>query len=340
VPMRIRDFICEQPAIIERCFAAAYAFGTAWARPALDGIALVGSGSSFNALMAARPHFVSARKGPVAVYDPEDFVAELADFIAAPLVIVLSQSGASVTSIGAAEAALAAGLPVLAITAAPQAGLARTGAGILVLPVGDEAVGPKTKGFTGSIAILLGLAQSLDAPALSMPPRAAWTALIETARAEATKWMASTADADILVFAGRRALHGVALEASLKVAEISGVPTAAFPTEELLHGRLHGLTSRSVVFMLVGGSDGEIAEAERVVAVMARHSCRVEVVVADRFVPSEFHSQMETPWREAGLVVPFQWLAVMMAEARGLTPETMRYGALSTHLAIKNNTRP
>jgi fructoselysine-6-P-deglycase FrlB-like protein len=338
--MRISDFICEQPAAIERCFAAATAFAAAWLRPAFDGIALVGSGSSFNALTAARPRFVSARKGPVVVYDPEDFVAELADFVAAPLVIVLSQSGASVTSIGAAEAALAAGLPVVAVTAAPQAGLERTGADIMMMPVGDEAVGPKTKGFTGSLAMLFGLAQSLGAPTLSMPSRAAWTALIAATRSDVATWVAASAEADILVFAGRRALYGIALEASLKVAEISGVPTAAYPTEELLHGHLHGLTSRSVVFMLVGGSDGEIAEAERVNAVMARHSCRVEIVAADSLVAREFHAQMETPWREAALVVPFQWLAVMMAEVRGLTPETMRYGALSAELALKNNARP
>ena len=40
-------------------------------RPAsFDGVALVGSGSSFNALTVARPRFVAARRGPVLVYEP------------------------------------------------------------------------------------------------------------------------------------------------------------------------------------------------------------------------------------------------------------------------------
>jgi glucosamine--fructose-6-phosphate aminotransferase (isomerizing) len=111
-----------------------------------------------------------------------------------------------------------------------------------------------------------------------------------------------------------------------------------FPTEELLHGRLHGVTSRSVVFLLVEGNS-EAAEAERVVAVMARHDCRVEIVTPHSFFAVD-GGQPERQWRQACLVVPFQWLAVMVAEAGGLTPETMRYGALSAELAIKNNARP
>ena len=249
--------------------------------------------------------------------------------------IVLSQSGASTTSIAAVEAARAADLPVLAITAGASSPLAAIAAELLVMPIGDEPVGPKTKGFTGSLATLLALAQALGAPQVPLPAAGAWATEIEAAHGMAAILAPNLASVDVLVFAGRRALHGIALEASLKITEIAGVPTAAVPTEELLHGRLHGLTAQSRAFLLVDG-EAEAAEARRVAAVMLRHGCRVDVVDAGTCWPCG----TSTLWGVLGVVLPFQWLAVMMAQRRGLVPETMRYGPLSAELAIKATVEP
>jgi glucosamine--fructose-6-phosphate aminotransferase (isomerizing) len=337
--MTIPGFIREQPAALDRCVAAARAFGSTWQPGTFDGIALVGSGSSFNALQVARPGFVAARRGFVGVHEPEDFVAEHGHFKARPLVIVLSQSGASATTIAAAKAALAAGLPTLAITASKEAPLASCGAQVLHLPVGDEPVGPKTKGFTGSLAMLFVIAEALGAPASRAMTGAMLAALVEPAAEAARALVPSLAGADAIVVAGRRAHHGIALEASLKIAEMSGVPGAAFPTEELLHGRLHGLTPESTGFVIAEG-EAEIAEAERARAAMARRGCRLLIVD-----PSGGHwpaglAMPSAPWSSLALVLPFQWLAVFLAEARGLEPHAMRHGGLSRELAIKTNVEP
>jgi glucosamine--fructose-6-phosphate aminotransferase (isomerizing) len=337
--MTIAGFIREQPAALDRSVQAARAFTATWAPGHFDGIALVGSGSSFNALQVARPRFVAARRGPVGVHEPEDFSAELADYTTRPLVIVLSQSGASARTIDAAKAAIAAGLPTLAITAATESPLAACAATVLHLPVGDEPVGPKTKGFTGSMAMLFVVAESLGAPASEAMTGERLASLVEPAAAAARDLVLALADVDVIVIAGRRAHHGVALEASLKIAEMSGVPTAAFPTEELLHGRLHGLTPRSVAFVIADGS-AELAEAEVARAAMARRGCRVVVVDAGGARAFAGMALPPTPWNAIGLMLPFQWLAVQLAEARGLDPEVMRHGSLSRELAIKVNAEP
>jgi len=337
--MPIPTFIREQPAALDRCITAARAFTATWSPPAFDGIVLVGSGSSFNALTVARPQFVAARRGPVIVHEPEDFLAELEYASTRPLVIVLSQSGASTTSIAAATAAVAAGLATVAITATAEAPLARTGADVLVMPVGDEPVGPKTKGFLGSMAMLLLVAEALGAPATVAATGGLLAPVVEAALAAAAAVVPSLDDVDQIVVAGRRANHGLALEASLKISEMAGLPTAAFPTEELLHGRLHGLTKRSLAFVIADG-DHERAEAERAAAVMASHGCKLIVTG-----PSGHHWPQDlilpdTPWRALGVILPFQWLAVLLAQARGLRPEAMRYGSLSAALAIKTDNRP
>lgn len=337
--MPIPSFIREQPLALDRCLAAARAFLADWTPDPFDGIALVGSGSSFNALQAARPRFVSARRGCVLVHDPEDFVAELPDADCRPLVIVLSQSGASATSIAAARAAVGAGLPTLLITATLDSPLALCAAPVLPLAVGDEPVGPKTKGFLGSVALLFILAEALGAPASQPFTGATLAPLVEPARKAAESLLPALADADNIIVAGRRGHFGIALEASLKIAEMSGVPSAAFPTEELLHGRLHGVTPRSMVFVIAEG-DSQVAEAQQVRAVMQRRGCRVVVVDRAGAHWPKGPSLPEAPWSALGFVLPFQWLAVLLAQALGRAPEAMRHGKLSGELAIKTDARP
>jgi len=334
----IPTFIREQPAALDRCVAAARTFASTWAVESFDGVALVGAGSSFNALQVARPRFVAARRGPVLVYEPQDFVAELSDLRSSPLVIVLSQSGASTRAIEAARAAVAIGLPTLAVTATPEAPLASSGAQVLHLPVGDEPVGPKTKGFIGSMAMLFMIAEALGGPRSDPMAGQVLDPLVEQARAAAVELVPTLAEVDVVVVAGRRANHGIALEASLKIAEMAGVPSVAWPTEELLHGRLHGLTRHSVVFVIGQGAE-ELAEAQRVREVMRARGCRVIVVdPAGAHWPGRV-AMPQGPWSALGLILPFQWLAVLLAEQRGLDPEAMRYGGLSRELAIKTDAR-
>lgn len=338
--MPIATYIREQPEALDRSIAAADHFAETWRPPAFDGIALVGSGSSFNALTVVRPRFVAARRGPVLVHEPQDFIAEIGHRGGRrPLVLVLSQSGASATSIAAARAAVDAGLSTLAITASAQAPLGASGAGMLIMPVGDEPVGPKTKGFLGSVAMLLVLAEALGAPPSARLSGSGLAPLIEPSRVAAARLAADLVAADTLIVAGRRGHYGVALEATLKIAEMAGLPTSALPTEELLHGRLHGLTTRSLAILIAEGAE-EVAEAETVAAAMARRGCRVLVLnpAGSSWLPGV--ALPATPWGALGLTVPFQWLAVALAEARGLKPEVMRHGALSAELAIKTDARP
>jgi len=336
--MPIPTFIREQPAALDRCMAAIQHFAGTWKPRAFDGIALVGTGSSYNALTVARRRFVAARRGPVSLHQPDDIIAELADAAADPLVIVLSQSGASSTSIAAAQAAVLAGLPTLAITASFDSLLARAGAEVLHLPVGPEPVGPKTKGFLGSMAMLLQTAELLGAPAMQPMAGAALAPLIEPARLAAAALVPSLSEVDQIVVAGRAANYGVALEATLKITEMAGIPTSALPTEELLHGRLHGMTERSIALIIADG-ERERTEARRAREVMARRNCRIEVIERSSALwPGD--SLPPGPWNALGLILPFQWLAVLLAEARGLNPEAMRHGSLSPELAIKTDARP
>src|SRR3712207_3740837 len=130
----IPGFIREQPEVVNRCFAAAQAFRPPWSLAGLRAVALVGSGSSFNALQTVRQRFVAAELGPVLLYGPEDFIDDLpSGVLEGALVVVLSQSGASATSVAALAKGRAAGLPTLAVTASAASPLGSQADHVLVL---------------------------------------------------------------------------------------------------------------------------------------------------------------------------------------------------------------
>lgn len=336
--MPIAGYIRAQPPTIEACIAAARRFAAGWPARGGQGLVLVGSGSSRNALTMSEPAFLRAGLGPVAVHEPRDFMERLAaGAVGQPAVIVLSQGGASTTSIEAARAARAAGLTLLAITAEASSPLRALAPDGLLMPVGNERVGPKTKGFAGSLASLLALAEAFGGPALPAFDAAAFASAIEPARRRAEELAATLDHLDVLFAAGRGAMFGLALEATLKIAEMAGIPAAAFPTEELLHGRLHGLTPRSLA-LLFAADTAEAAEARRAGDVMRRRGCRLEPVAPGD--PSWCAAALATPWNLLGLLLTFQWLGVVLAERRGLRPEAMRHGGLARELAIKTMEPP
>ncbi len=327
-------FIAEQPAAIDSAFAAAAACRAAGLPGNGAGVVLVGSGSSYNALLAGRAALSQAGLGPVSVVGPEDFLQDGAP--AGHGVIVLSQSGNSRTSVAAARAARAAGHDCLGITMNPDAEIGAAGIRLLTLPIGDEPIGPKTKGFTASLAALTALAGGAPAPAGWLAP------LVATARAAAAALAPELHALDSLMVCARGAQIGIALEASLKVAEIAGIPSAAFAWEEALHGRLHGLTDRSLAAFITQ-DEAEVAEADAVAAAMRRRGATVRTVnLAGQAGAAEWWAAPAPPpgWAGVAAILPFQWLATFLATARGQVPELMRYPGLSADLNIKLRPAP
>jgi glucoselysine-6-phosphate deglycase len=332
--MTVQDYIGQQPAVISAAIEAAASRlkDAALARPRL----LLGSGSSFNALTVAAAALPGDRPF---VKGPTDFLREGEEGwsrIRGP-VLVLSQSGASTTSIEAARAAANAA-DVFVVTCEPESPIAKLAFPHLVLPIGGEPIGPKTKGFTATLAGTLAVFAHCGGPVLQPFDGAAFNAmLVEADRAAAA--LAATLDGlDFLVVSGNRRFTGIALEASLKIAEIAGLPAAGFETEELLHGRLHGLGSNGLVLMIVS-TDAERDAAQITAEAMAKRAVRVLLLNLSG-QPSR-HDWMTIEARSQGVldtlyaVVPFQWLAVHLAMRRGMRPEAMRYPGLSADLAIK-----
>jgi glucosamine--fructose-6-phosphate aminotransferase (isomerizing) len=332
--MLVSAFIRQQPDRLAATLRDAAGILAGWNPGPHDGLMLVGSGSSMNALLATRPP-----GHDVQVLGPGAFLQALRTGLGTrPLVVVLSQSGHSTTSVAAAEAAMAAGLPTLLITAEAASPIALLPLPRLLLPIGPEPIGPKTKGFTASLGALIALVAHRAGRALPPFDATLLAAVVGGTAAPAAALAATLDAADYLMVTGQGRLFGIALEASLKIAEIAGLPTTAFEPEEALHGRLHGMTSRSLG-LLIAGDDAAREEAARIATAMAGRGVGIRILNltgrATAFDWCEGVAWPAAPFDLAAAIIPFQWLAVALAERRGMAPEAMRYPGLSADLSIK-----
>ena len=342
--MQIGAYIREQPTILaglpSKVAANLARLASLQEKP--ERIVLVGTGSSMNALLSAADAFEALTGATVIAKEPEAFLRRPPiPNNQRTLVVVASQSGTSLTPVEAARRSLATGFATIALTGDGESALAKTGADVLAMPIGAETVGPKTKGYTATVLSLFAIAaalggRGLDLAALAKPLEAT----VETGRAAAKALLARYGVPDYILFAGQSQHLGAALESGLKVAEISGVPTAGFDTEEALHGHSYGTTARSLVIVIVQSEveakvAANLGEAltplgpRLAIANLSGHVTRFDIDV-------DWPKAPEYDWLAATWApIPFQWYACELAVARGVDPDKMIYPDLGAKLNVR-----
>ena len=343
-PADIQTYIQEQPAVLRRVLEEVpRAVGKMPGFRGADWIHLVGSGTSRNALLAASLLFVKTTRCPVQVRGPLSFMNEVKEVEKATSVaILLSQTGASTTTVQAVEHSRRLGMRTITLTAEPESPIARVSSEVLVVPAGPEPVGPKTKGYSACVLTLLLLAAGPAGRNLGASPFLnSYGLLIEESRQIMKTVAESSRETDHFLVMGQGRHYATALEGALKITEMSGVPAAAFETEEAFHGRFHGLSGRSrAVFISASPEEQEMAAAGA--GVLSELGVGVTIFNLSGGPPSPF--DLRLPWPPAGsgpeldllsAIVPFQFLGWHLAREKGIVPEKMRYPGLSQKLKIK-----
>jgi fructoselysine-6-P-deglycase FrlB-like protein len=306
-------------------------------------IVFIGSGTSLNALIAVRPLFQRGDAFSEAI-NPGEFMRRDWQMSQSVDVIALSQTGTSETTVAALLRGQQLGLPTLTITAEVDSPIAQASNEMVILPVGPEPVGPKTKGYTASLAALIELASWRFGGAPPEVPSASQIAtLIEASRQPAANLAEALDTVDCITFVGESRHYGTALEASLKIAEITGIPSAAFPTEEAMHGRFHGITEKSLC-IIIAADQAELWVAAHAAAVMAKLNAPVLILNLTEEPTSfdwcKFGSSLRPPFDTIAAILPIQRLAEVLAVRRHMAPHEMRFPGLSRLLGIKIDRLP
>ncbi len=271
-------------------------------------IVVVGCGSAYHAGVAGK-YYLEAMVGiPVEVDVASEFRYRepLVDDTA--LVIVISQSGETADTLAALREAKRRGARVLSVVNVVGSTIAVESDDVLYTRAGPEIAVATTKGYTTQVAMLyligLYLAQRLSRPAkeetaaaleqLRRLPTLARQSL--SLQRQAERIAADCVELHNAYFIGRHMDYAVALEASLKLKEISYIHSEAYAAGELKHGTISLVEDGTFVVALACRSELTEKVASNVREVKAR-GARV-LVVTDEAHRDDF------PEADARLVVP------------------------------------
>lgn len=251
--------IHEVPAAIRRTVQAAEAFNAAaFAKP--ERIFITACGSAYHVGEAARFVWEELLGVPVEVGIASEFRSRLLPLPAGSLVVVVSQSGETADSLAALREARRQGAPVLSIVNVPHSTMAVESDYVFHTKAGAEAAVATTKAYEAQLAAVYAIGLALAERWGSAPRQR-----LETLKKELDRLALAAEEAlklepqmrhmaeqlpvgEPIFFIGRGQGAAAAMEAALKLKEVSYLPAQSVPAGEMKHGTISLIRPGSPVF--------------------------------------------------------------------------------------------
>lgn len=304
-----------------------------------DRLYILAAGTSYHAGFATKRMLEELTETPVELGISSEWGYRWPLLSKKPMFILISQSGETADSRQVLVKANAMGIPSLTVTNVPGSTLSREATHTMLLHAGPEIAVASTKAYTAQIATLAFLAKAVgDANGnekaktfdlvheLSIVAQAIEATLSEKDGIDekVRDLLATTRNA---FYIGRGQDYYVAMEASLKLKEISYIQCEGFAAGELKHGTISLIEDGTPVLALIS-SDEQLASHTRgnvseVVARGANVLTIVEENVAkegDDIVLMSVHPYLSP----ISMVVPTQLIAYFATLHRGLDVDKPR----------------
>lgn len=228
-----------------------------------DRLYIVGAGTSYHAGLIGARLFERLTDIPTQVFISSEFAYEQPIMSQKPFFIFLTQSGETADSREVLVNTKKRGWPSLTITNVPKSTLSREASYTMLLHAGPEIAVASTKAYTAQVALQailakgLGIAmnkaaaddfdvkQQLGLVAIGMQAIVDSKDMLESV---ATRYLAEPRNA---FYIGRGIDWSVALEAALKLKEISYVQAEGFASGELKHGTIALIEDKTPVIGII-----------------------------------------------------------------------------------------
>lgn len=303
-----------------------------------DRIYIIAAGTSYNAGYASKTMLEELTDTPVELGIASEWGYAMPLLSKKPLFILLSQSGETADSRQVLVKANEMGIPSLTVTNVPGSTLSREANHTMLLHAGPEIAVASTKAYTAQIATLAFLAKAVgDA---NGSEKAAAFDLVHELSLVAQSIESTLSEKELIdnkvrgllettrnaFYIGRGQDYYVAMEASLKLKEISYIQCEGFAAGELKHGTISLIEDGTPVLALL--SDEVLASHTRgniseVVARGAKVLTIAEENVAkegDDIVLNQVHPYLSP----ISMVVPTQLIAYFATLHRGLDVDKPR----------------
>ena len=205
-----------------------------------DRVIILGCGTAYNAGLAAKPYF--EKNG---AFCSVEIASEVRYFpprvTKKTVVIAVSQSGETADTVEAVSLLKARGAFVVAITNCGYSAITRVSHAVVPVCAHAEICVAATKSYIGQIAALYLLSSvccDSQTAKEELEDTAALLAQVLTQKERAKSIAKMCANSSAVFFLGRGSDYAAAVEASLKLKEVSYVFSDAYPAGELKHGTL------------------------------------------------------------------------------------------------------
>lgn len=309
---------------------------------ALKRIYIVACGTAYHAGLIGKRLIEQLVELPVQVEIASEFRSVVPFLSPDDLVIAVSQSGETIDTLQAVRMARSAGAKIISILNVVGSSLARESDGVLYTWAGPEIGVASTKAYTTQVASLALLAlqmkQQLDPEADKMVQEilTELQALPETVEQilgieqEIIELADQQAANERIIFMGRGVDYYTALEASLKLKEISYINCLAMPAGEMKHGTIALVEDGSWVVGFLTQSETYDKMISNLKEVRARGAkvLAITTLSDEALADASDHiihlPQVNQAFAPMISVIPAQLLAYYIATARGLDVDQPR----------------
>ena len=240
----------------------------------LERIIITGCGTAYNSGLIGKRYFECFAHIPVEVETAGEFRYKQPIINERTAVIAISQSGETADTVEAAKLVKGLGGKVIAVTNSPYSELTRIADAVVPVEAGQEICVAATKSYTGQIAALYLLALDVAGKSILCGAKKLRTVarLCESIIEE--RDICSLADMCArscgVYFLGRDLDYAVAAEGSLKLKEISYIPSEGYPAGELKHGTLALIDIRTTSIVIITDPDLSAKSENAVEQILSR----------------------------------------------------------------------
>ena len=304
-----------------------------------DRIYILAAGTSYNAGFASKAMFEKLTDTPVEIGVASEWGYNIPLLSKKPMFVLLSQSGETADSRQVLVKANEMEIPSLTVTNVPGSTLSREATYTMLLHAGPEIAVASTKAYTAQIAALAFLAKAVGEAngkkealefdlvhELSIVAQSIEATLSEKdmISEKVENLLATTRNA---FYIGRGNDYYVAMEASLKLKEISYIQCEGFAAGELKHGTISLIEDGTPVFGLISASEVVAAHTRGNIQEVAARGANVLTVVEEKLAKADddiIVNQVHPFLSPISMVIPTQLIAYYASLQRGLDVDKPR----------------
>ena len=304
-----------------------------------DRIYILAAGTSYNAGFASKAMFEKLTDTPVEIGVASEWGYNIPLLSKKPMFVLLSQSGETADSRQVLVKANEMGIPSLTVTNVPGSTLSREATYTMLLHAGPEIAVASTKAYTAQIAALAFLAKAVGEAngkkealefdlvhELSIVAQSIEATLSEKdmISEKVENLLATTRNA---FYIGRGNDYYVAMEASLKLKEISYIQCEGFAEGELKHGTISLIEDGTPVLGLISASEVVAAHTRGNIQEVAARGANVLTVVEEKLAKADddiIVNQVHPFLSPISMVIPTQLIAYYASLQRGLDVDKPR----------------